>query len=155
MLKQKILNACIVIKSSLLTALGAHKVIYPSFLMSSEDPLPFFFYLPSWCRSFISYPAGVWLLLVRKSMDSPIPVLGVGGTGQVCPPAGQGWGFGHQSCYNGFPGSYPVIHGMTHGKLLGVTSLLWRQEWQVWSDWRASEPRVAMPVTWFSWTPPS
>lgn len=38
--------------------------------MNSEAPHPFFFYLPSWGRSFISYPAGFWLLLVRKSMRS-------------------------------------------------------------------------------------
>lgn len=64
---------------------------------------------------------------------------------------------GISSSCHGFPGSFPVIHWLTHSKLLGVISLLWQQEnrqngkWQVWSEWRDSEPRVAMPATWFSW----
>lgn len=76
---------------------------------------------------------------------------GLGGQGKCAHLQARDEASGISPCYNGFPGSYPVIHGMTHGKLLGVTSLLWRQEWQVWSDWRASESRVAVPVTWFSW----
>lgn len=53
---------------------------------------------------------------------------GGGGQGKCAHLQASDDASGISSCYNGFPGSYPVTRGMTHGKLLGLTSLLCRQE---------------------------
>lgn len=129
--------------------------------MNSEAPHPFFFNLPSWGRSFISYPAGFWLLLVRKSMGSCWEGRGGVGVGDrasvpTCRPARTlrasvhavmgsldptlwftEWLMG--SCWVWPLSSLPAGKQSQNGK------------WQVRSDCRAAEPRVAMPVTWLSW----
>lgn len=89
--------------------------------MNSEAPHPFFFYLPSRGRSFISYPAGFWLLLVRKSMGS-------------CWEGRGGVGVGDRASVPTCR-SAMTLRASVHAVMGSLDPTLWFTEWLMGSCW--------------------